>query len=100
MPDEEKRLKVVITFEKEKTVVGISQTDCDPVFSVLSVTEVEAVLAMIPDCIAAAKEKWQASPRYPKVELPAPPPVTTTPGKPAAATTTPKKPSTGTVAMF
>ena len=80
-----KEVKIIVTFKEDKALVGIQQTDCDPVFSHVH-GDLLAVLCLLPDYLADAQSKWANSPRYPKAELPAPPPapaVTTV--RPAAA---------------
>lgn len=90
MEDENKQVKVIITFSQDRASVGIVQTDCDPVFFMKQGTQDE-ILDALPEYIAAAKEKWQTAQRYPKAQLPEPPPapVVTTP-RPAAAPEKPK----------
>jgi len=87
MSDETKQLKVIITIQGTKVSVGIQQTGCDPVFFKKEGT-LGDILAAIPEYFLAAGQKWETSPRYPKTEVPAPPPAAsaaTSVNRPAAA---------------
>jgi hypothetical protein len=79
---EEKRdeLRIVILTKGPAASIGVQSPNCDPVFVTLT-GDLPAVLQSVPEVVAAAKQKWETSPRYPKCETPAPAP------EPAAAGT-------------
>jgi len=82
-------LKVVILIKDDRIMLGVQSPTCDPVYKTLQGTIAEA-LQQVPALIAEANEKWAASPRYPKADLPTPPPSTTVARTPAAAPAQPK----------
>lgn len=67
-------VKVVIVLKGDRGTIGIQSPDCDPVFATME-GDLEAALARIPGMLAEARQRWQASPRYPKANLPTPPPL-------------------------
>ena len=86
-------LKVVLTVKGTRAIVGIQSPDCDPIFTTVE-GDLAAVLSQVPALVEAANAKWDANPRYPKAELPEPPP-SAAPARiaPAPAPSKPKQPS-------
>ena len=82
-------VKVVITLNSEKTMIGVQKTDCDPVFVTVE-GGLEVALERVPALVEEAKARWQTDPKYPKADLPEPPPPAPSP-RPAQAT--PAKPA-------
>lgn len=68
------QMKIVIALNSEKSSVGISKPDCDPVFNTID-GGLDAVIARLPELVRAAEEKFTAAPRNPPSNLPAPAPV-------------------------
>ena len=69
-------LKVVITLQGNRAVVGVKSPDCDPIFTTLE-GDMAAVLSQVPALIESANAKWDANPQNPKANLPEPPPSAT-----------------------
>jgi len=67
------QLKIVISLNSERSSVGISKPDCDPVFNTVE-GGLDAVIARLPELVRAAEEKFAASPRNPQSNLPEPKP--------------------------
>ena len=76
-------LKVVIIIRDKKIMLGVQSPDCDPVYTTLEGTLATA-LKRIPKLVAEAKQQWDAHPRYPDADLPAPEPAPTRARTPAA----------------
>ena len=76
-------MKVVIIIKDKRIMLGVQSPDCDPVY-----TTMEGSLAMalkkVTALVAEAKQKWEATPLYPKAVLPEPAP-RPTPVRPPAA---------------
>ena len=66
-------LKVVIILKGNRAMVGVQSPDCDPVFTTLE-GDLTAALSQVPALVESANAKWDANPRYPKADLPEPPP--------------------------
>jgi len=66
--------KIVIILKGENATVGIQRNDCDPALFGTIHGGLPAVLAMVPLMLEKATARWQTNPRYPKAEIPAPPP--------------------------
>lgn len=81
-------LKVVILLKSGRAMVGIQSPDCDPVFSTFE-GDLDAALSQVPALVESAKAQWDAHPRYPKANLPEPPPSPA----PARTATTRSQPS-------
>ena len=83
------QLKIVISLNSERSSVGISKPDCDPVFNTVE-GGLDAVIARLPELVRAAEEKFAAAPRNPQSNLPepkpAPAPVHTGAGRSTTAT--------------
>jgi hypothetical protein len=80
--------KVIITHKADKAMIGLQQTNCDPILFTVA-GDMATAIAQLPELIAEAGRRWQTNPHYPKAELPEPPaPVTSaaTNQKPNAAT--------------
>ena len=86
-------LKVVIILKGNRAMVGVQSPDCDPFFTTLE-GDLAAALSQVPALVESANAKWDANPRYPKADLPEPPP-STTPARsqPAQSSAKPKQPS-------
>ncbi len=70
-------IKVVLTINGNRSLVGIQATDCDPVFTPVE-GELEEALGRVPGLLEDARQKWAENPRYPKCERP-PQPATPAP---------------------
>ena len=66
-------LKVVITIYGGKVLLGVQSPDCDPQYTTFEGT-LPAALKRVPKFVAEAREKWTASRRNPKANLPKPEP--------------------------
>lgn len=79
---EDTELKVVITIKGSRAIVGIQAPDCDPVLSVFE-GDLPTVLEQVPALVQEARQQWEANKRYPKADIPTPPPapVTVTPAR-------------------
>ena len=74
----------------DKWMLGVQSTDCDPFYTTME-GDLAAALQFVPQLIKQAQEKWAASKRYPKANLPEEPaPVRTV--TPARTPAEPKKP--------
>jgi len=91
MPRRQKRrmLRAPLCLNANRIMVGAQSPNCDPVYKTSEGSLADA-LQMIPTLVSEANLKWDANPRYPKADLPAPAPSPTL----ARATTTspPAKP--------
>jgi len=75
--------KIIITHKADKAMIGIQQTNCDPVLFTVA-GDMATAITRLPELIVEAGRRWQTNPRYPKAELPQPP-------TPAATTVTNSK---------
>ena len=66
-------MKVVIVIKDDNILLGVQAPECDPVYTTMKGDLGEA-LEKVPGLVAEAKQKWEASPRYPKADLPEPAP--------------------------
>jgi len=82
-------MKVVIVMKDANIMLGVQSPDCDPVYDTMKGT-LAAALKKVPALVAEAKQQWEANPRYPKADLPEPPP-SSTPARTSAASS-PAKP--------
>ncbi len=69
-------IKVVIVMKDENVLLGVQSPDCDPVYTTVK-GSLSVALKKVPALVAEAKQKWEANPRYPKADLPEPPPIST-----------------------
>ncbi len=76
-------MKVVIIMKADNIMLGVQSPDCDPVYKTMK-GDLAAALQEVPGLVTEAKQKWGAAPRYPKANLPEPPPSTATARTPAA----------------
>jgi len=83
-------LKVVIVMKDDRTLLGVQSPDCDPVYTTMD-GSLATVLEKVPALVAEAKQQWAANPRYPKADLPKPPP-SPTPARTPTASSGSKKP--------
>ena len=67
-------IKVVVSHNGERGSVGVSAPGCDPVFATVE-GDLGAALERVTSLVEDARARWGRSPRYPKCELPLPPPV-------------------------
>ncbi len=74
--------RIVIAHKGNGATIGVQRTNCDPLFFTAE-GELATVLNAVPGFVEEAGRRWQTNPRYPKAELPAPPP--------PAATVTPQQ---------
>ena len=77
-------MKIVIILKADRVMLGVQSPDCDPVYTTMD-GSLDMALERIPALVAEAKQKWEAAPRYPKADLPEPPP-SATPARRTAAT--------------
>jgi hypothetical protein len=84
-------IKVIIIMKADRIMLGVQSPGCDPVYQTLQGTLADA-LQLVPVLLGQANVKWDANPRYPKADLPAPPPSTAPARTPVAAG--PAKPKT------
>lgn len=80
--------KLVMEEHGDKTVVGVIQDNCDPVTRSVD-GDIEAALAVAPEVLSEANEKWLKSPRNPAYKPPVTPKPTPKPKETTA--TTPEK---------
>jgi len=66
-------MKVVIVMKGENVLLGVQAPDCDPVYTTMK-GDLTKALKKVPKLVTEAKQKWEATPRYPKANLPEPPP--------------------------
>ena len=66
-------MKVVIVMKADRIMLGVQAPECDPVYTTLK-GGLGKALKKVPGLVAEAKQKWEATPRYPKANLPEPPP--------------------------
>ncbi|MBA7642930.1 hypothetical protein ES703_50639 [subsurface metagenome] len=66
-------MKVVIIMKDDRVMLGVQSPDCDPVYTTMK-GSLSAALKKVPALVAEAKQKWEATPRYPKADLPEPAP--------------------------
>lgn len=85
------QMKIVIILNSERSSIGISKPDCDPVFNVVE-GGLDAVIASLPELMRAAEEKFATEPKNPKSNLPAPPPA------PVSSSTAARAPAKGKTA--
>ena len=76
-------LKIIMIGGSGSWMLGVQSTDCDPFYTTME-GDLAAALQFVPQLIKQAQEKWAASKRYPKANLPEPEPV----AAPARTTTT------------
>jgi hypothetical protein len=84
-------IKVIIIMKADRILPGVQSPGCDPVYQTSQGTLADA-LQLVPVLVGEANLKWDTNPRYPKADLPAPPPSTAPARTPVAAT--PAKPKT------
>ena len=60
-------LKIVILTKGNAGSIGVQSPDCDPFFVMVS-DGLEAILTSVPEVVAAARQKWESNPKYPKCE--------------------------------
>jgi len=82
-------LKVVIILKDDRAMLGVQSPDCDPVYKAMD-GSLATALENVPALVAEAKQQWAANPRYPKADLPKPPP-SPTPARTSPASSAPKK---------
>ncbi len=82
-------MKVVIIMKADKVMLGVQSPDCDPVYTTMK-GSLSTALKKVPALVAEAKLKWEANPRYPKADLPEPPPSTARSQPAQTASTKPK----------
>ena len=90
-------MKVVIVMKADRIMLGVQAPECDPVYTTLK-GGLGKALKRVPGLVAEAKQKWEATPRYPKANLPEPPPSPPPPARMSKAAK-PAKP-TGQPSMF
>lgn len=84
-------IKVVIIMKADNVLLMVQSPDCDPLYKLIK-GDLTMTLQEVPGFVAEAKQKWATTPRYPKANLPEPPPspaplrtpVSSQPAKPKA----------------
>ncbi|MBA7702862.1 hypothetical protein ES703_111637 [subsurface metagenome] len=66
-------LKVVIVIKADSILMGVQSPNCDPVYKTMKGT-LAAAVKQITGLVREAKQKWSTAPKYPKADLPEPPP--------------------------
>jgi len=84
-------IRIVIAHKGNGATIGVQRTGCDPAFFTVQ-GDLAAAVNAIPGFVEEAAIKWQTNQRYPKADLPSPPPATTQPppAKTQSASTAPK----------
>ncbi len=77
-------MRVVIIIKADNIMLGVQSPDCDPVYKTMK-GDLGAALEQVPGLVTEAKQKWDATPRYPKANLPEPPPSSTPARTPASS---------------
>jgi len=77
-------LKVVIVIKADNILLGVQAPECDPIYTTMK-GDLGKALKKVPGLVAEAKQKWEATPRYPKANLPEPAPIPTQARTSAAA---------------
>jgi len=90
-------MKVVIVMKADRIMLGVQAPECDPVYTTLK-GGLGKALKKVPGLVAEAKQKWEASPRNPKADLPEPPPSPPPPARTSKADKSTK--STAQPSMF
>lgn len=66
-------VKVVIGIKGDRGYIGVQAPDSDPILNTFE-GDLETALQMVPELVENAHQQWSANPRYPKCEVPPPPP--------------------------
>jgi len=66
-------IKVVISLKDGKGSIGIQAPNCDPIFTTLE-GDLGVALERVPELVQQAQERWAENARYPKADVPKPPP--------------------------
>ena len=82
-------MKVVIVIKDANILMGVQSPDCDPVYRTMEGT-LSAALKKVSALVAEAKQQWESNPRYPKADIPQPPP-SPTPARTPVSPTPPKR---------
>ena len=69
--------KIVINHKNNGATIGIQRTNCDPILFTAQ-GDLSTVISGIKGFLEEAGRRWQTNPRYPKAELPTPPPTQAT----------------------
>jgi len=64
-------IKVVITHQDNKGLIGVRSPDCDPILRTFE-GELAAGLERVPGIVEEARQLWEANPQFPKCESPLP----------------------------
>lgn len=65
------KIKIVITHEENKGLIGVQSPDCDPVLRTFE-GDLGSGLERVPAIVEEARQLWEANPQYPKCETPLP----------------------------
>jgi hypothetical protein len=91
-------LKVVVeVLDAGCALIGISQGEVDPHLEPCAISvncSLEEILAVVPEVLERARERWGRQPRFPNAEVPAPTPRTGAGRPPQPATRQPQGPQT------
>ncbi len=88
-------IKVVISLKDSRGAIGIQAPGCDPILTIFE-GDLKAALKKVPALVQQAQGKWAENARYPKADLPKPPPpesrqAQTTQGRRATQTQAPQR---------
>jgi len=84
------KIKIVITHNENKGLIGVRSPDCDPILRTFE-GELAAGLGIVPGIVEEARQLWAENPQFPKCETPLP--SQAVPAKTAGSATAPKKTS-------
>ena len=65
------KIKIVITHEDTKGLIGVQSPDCDPVLRTFE-GDLGSGLERVPGVLEEARQIWETNPQYPKCESPLP----------------------------
>lgn len=68
--------KIVIVLKENRATIGVSAPGCDPVFDTAE-GDLSEIFVRAEGTLECARELWNASPRYPKSDMPKPAPAPT-----------------------
>ncbi len=83
-------IKIVITHQDNKGLIGVQSEDCDPILRTFE-GELAAGLEIVPGIVEEARQLWAETPQFPKCKSPLP--SQAMPVQTAGAASAPKKTS-------
>jgi len=88
-PEPTGKTKIVITYEKDAAIIGITRDKCDPRFF-KAAGDLPSVVAAVPAFLEEAIKSWKVSKKNPQAAIVTPPPAVISAGKPATKATSTK----------